>query len=145
MELYYEVIEDAIAMLGVEPNTCRGELPGQWTLKNKEQEVWIDLWEIETEKRPYFQVLAPMMQVSSEISPAIYRELLEINYNLYGVAFSIKESQLYVKVLREAEGLTAKEAHAMILRVGTYAVDIGEELLLKYFSGNSGPGAISDL
>ena len=142
---YYQIVEDAIQMLDVDPVSCRGQVAGEWTLQNGTQEVWVDLWEIEQEKRPYFQVLAPMMVIPVGISPAFYRDLLEINYNLYGVGFSINNNQLHIKVIREAEGLDAREAHAMILRVGTYAKDYGEELRQKYFNDNAGPGAVSDL
>ena len=54
-----------------------------------DQEVWIDCWHIEEEDRAYFQVLAPILEVPSDMPLPFYREVLEINYNLFGVAFGI--------------------------------------------------------
>lgn len=134
IEEYYKVIEKAIESLGVEPDKCRDENdPGAWAVMRGKQEIWVDCWHIEEEDRAYFQVLAPILEVPADISPIFYREVLEINYNLFGVAFGIFKNMLALKVIREAEGLDDSEALNTITRVGTYAADYGTALMDKYF------------
>lgn len=149
LQSYYQIIENAISQIGIDPALCRAkndagqEVPGQWNLKKGEQSVWVDLWYIEKEQRAYFQVLAPMMDVPANISPAFYRELLEINYDLYGVAFVISRDKVYIKIIREADGMDSPECLASIYRVGNYASHYDPILREKYFT-NKGPGNAPD-
>ncbi len=140
IEEHYNVIEAAIQSLGVEPERCRDEKePGAWAVMRGEQEIWIDCWHIEEEDRAYFQVLAPVLEVPSDMPLPFYREVLEINYNLFGVAFGIFKNMLALKVIREAEGLDETEALNTITRVGNYAGDFGPALLKKYFTDIPSP------
>jgi hypothetical protein len=140
----YKIVEQAISALGVNPHECRGEEAGAWSIHKDDYELWIDVWEIEQENRPYFQVMAPIAKVPSDVSPAFYRELLELNQQLFAVAFAIRDGDLVLRVIRETAGLDADEALAMITRVGNYAVQHGSKLVEKYFN-NKGPGPVSDL
>ncbi|MFL5762972.1 MAG: YbjN domain-containing protein [Bacteroidia bacterium] len=132
LQLYYDMVDKCIADLGVDPSLCRGEKPGQWSLKKGSAAVWIDIWYIEQENRSYFQVLAPVMEVPPANQQAFFQELLEINYTLYGVAFVKFENWIYVKLIRECDGLEQKEAAATINRVGWYADEYDDKLKVKY-------------
>ncbi len=149
LQSYYDIVEGAIQQIGIEPTQCRGQEPGSWTLYKGDIEVWIDLWEIEQgtaeqpNKLPYFQVMSPLLEIPAHVSPAFYREVLEINHKLYGVAFSIQKDRLTLKVLREADGLDQDEVYAMIVRVGNYASDYVPTLREKYISSEQ-PGAAPD-
>ncbi len=135
---YYGVVEECIGRLGVEPAQCRGEKDGQWNLKKGEISVWIDLWHIELEGRAYFQVMTPILQVPEKNKEALYEELLSLNDSLFGVAFTIYKNWVYLKVIREAMGMDANEAFAMLTRVGNYADDYTNKLQEKYFSNLRG-------
>lgn len=147
MQPFYDTIERAIAEIGIEADLCRARdeegnvIAGQWNLKKGEQSVWVDVWYIEREERAYFQVLAPMMELPPFVNPQLFREVAEINYDLYGVAMSVYKDRLYIKVIREAEGLDAKEALGMIYRVGNYASHYEPILREKYFN-NAGNAPI---
>jgi hypothetical protein len=132
LQYYYDMVETCIRDLGVDPAICRGEQPGQWSLKKGSASVWIDVWHIESEGRGYFQVLAPVMQVPGTNVEAFYQELLELNYTLYGVAFVKFKDWVYVKLIREVDGLEQKEAAATINRVGWYADEYDDKLKVKY-------------
>ncbi|MEM9983209.1 MAG: hypothetical protein AAF734_11995, partial [Bacteroidota bacterium] len=54
---YYEIVETCIKDLGVDPISSRGELEGQWNLKRGSASVWVDVWEMESNKQIYFQLL----------------------------------------------------------------------------------------
>ena len=131
---FYDIIEKSITELGVNPVDCRGENPGQWNLKKGDTTVWVDLWYIEKEDRSYFQTMAPIFAVPSdpETKNKVLEELLTINDSLFGVAFSIFNDFIYLKVVREASGMDNNEAIAMILRIGNYAELHRKELSEKY-------------
>lgn len=132
LNVYYNMVETCIRDLGVDPALCRGEQAGQWSLKKGSASVWIDVWHIERENRAYFQVLAPVMQIPTANLQAFYQELLELNYTFYGVAFVKYNDWIYVKVIRETDGLEQKEAAAMINRVGWYADEYDDKLKARY-------------
>ncbi len=132
LQVYYDMVETSIRDLGVDPAACRGEQAGQWSLKKGSASVWIDLWHIERENRAYFQVLAPVMQLPTSNLQAFYQELLELNYTFYGVAFVKYNDWVYVKVIREVDGLEQKETAAMINRVGWYADEYDDKLKARY-------------
>lgn len=129
---YYKVVEDAIQQLGIDPALCRGEKGGQWNLKKNDVNVWIDLWYIEREQRPYYQVMAPILQLPADNREKLYEELLQINDSLYGVAFTLYKDWVYLKVIREVEGMDDKEAFAMLTRIGNYADVYKQDLHDKY-------------
>ncbi len=130
---YYKIVEDAISELGVDPNSCRDDNDkGAWALMRGNQEVWIECWYIEDEDQVYFQVLAPIFETADSLPLDFYRELLEINYTLFGVSFGVYNNMLALKVIREASGMDKNEALAMISRVGNYASEYGPQLSIKY-------------
>ncbi|MGB0862325.1 MAG: YbjN domain-containing protein [Saprospiraceae bacterium] len=146
METLYKIVEDAIRQIGISPEVCEDkEQKGRWVLQKNDIKVWIDMMHIKQEKRAYFQVTAPIINIPNENREAFYEELLMINDKLYGVAFSIYNGAAWLKILREAEGLDSSEAYASIVRVGSYGEKYLKELQVKYFD-NDGiiPGASSD-
>lgn len=134
LQPYYDVVESSISDLGVDPVDCRGENPGQWNLRKGETTVWVDLWYIERENRPYFQVMSPIFKIPADVDTKnrLFEELLSINDTLYGVAFTTYKEWIYIKVIREADGMDKVEAQAMLLRVGNYADHNRQELATKY-------------
>jgi len=42
IEHYYEIVDNCIKRLGVDPAICKGDKPGQWDLKKGSASVWID-------------------------------------------------------------------------------------------------------
>ena len=126
------MVENCIKALGVDPAVCRGEKPGQWNLQKGSASVWIDVWHIEQEGRGYFQVLAPVMQLPENNREAFFQELLELNYGFYGAAFVKFNDWVYVKMIRELDGLEEKEAAATMSRVGWYADEYDDKLKVKY-------------
>lgn len=142
---YVEMVEDCIRDLGLDPTTVRGQKEGQWDLVRGSARVWIDVWHIERENRPYIQAMSPVMKMPPESRWAeFYQELAEINYKLYGCAFCKYNEWIYLKVIRECEGLDKSEAFAMITRIGNYADDYDDYLKNKYemASGFTSPGGL---
>ena len=140
LEQYYQLIEGAIKELGVDPEQCRDDKEGgAWALIKGQQEIWLDCWYIENEQRVYFQALAPVLEVPNDMAAPFYRDILEVNYNLFGAGFGIFKNMLAIKSIREVEGMDQNECIAIITRVGNYASDYTPALVEKYF--NKDPNA----
>jgi len=137
---YYEIVEKAINSLGVNAVDCREKKQGQWSLKKSNISVWVDVFHVEREKRAYFQVMAPIVKVPTNNLTAFYKELLEINDKLYGVAFTVHKETAWIKVIRQAVGLDDTEALASITRVGNYGETYHKHLTEKFFSDDGGGG-----
>jgi hypothetical protein len=140
IDFYYQMVEKCITTLGVDPSLCRTDKPGQWDLRKGSASVWIDVWEQEYDGNPsgYFQVMAPVVEVPGNSREAFFKEILEINHKLYGVGMTLFENWVYIKTLRELEGLNESEAMAMINRIGNYADDYDDMLRTKYHAGSAG-------
>lgn len=140
LDKYYTIVEQAIAKIGLDPASFRGEQLGDWTLQRGDYSIWIDVWYDQNEKVSYVQVVAPVMEIPEETQNLLFRELLQINVQLCGVAFCVHGNKIILKATRVAEGLDVEEAYAMIMLVGKYVNNFAPRLLKKYFNGGA-PGA----
>jgi hypothetical protein len=126
------MIEKIISDFGVDPELCKGVRPGQYDLKKGSASVWIDIWKLENENYGYIQILAPVTEIPEENLLAFYEFILETNHKLYGVALTKFENWIYVKAIRELEGLEENEAKAMFNRVGNYADEYDDLIKSKF-------------
>lgn len=132
LEAYFRIIEKAILKIGIDPEKCRGEKTGRWSLQKGSINIMIDVWMLEKEQRTYFQTVAPIMKIPKGSNSVLTEELLEINHALFGAAFSIFQEIIYLKTTREIEGLDVSEAYQTILRIGNYADYYDDILKGKY-------------
>jgi len=130
---YYFIVDNAMRDLGLEPSETRGEMQGQWNLAYGEITLNIDLWDVEEQDgKIVFQVQAPLVIQPKKKLGEFYRELLEINYILYGVAFSTVEESVYLKTMRDAGAIKQKDVSEMIEYAGFYAEHYQKALADKY-------------
>lgn len=139
LDHYYQTVETAIEKIGLDPTKFRGEQKGEWTLHRGEHSIWIDVWNDAKENVAYLQVVAPVMEIPNESQIVLFRELLQINLQLCGVAFAVHSEKVVLKGTRVAEGLDIEEAHAMILLVSKYVSNFAPLLRKRYFN-NGQPG-----
>lgn len=140
---YYNTVEQAIAKIGLDPAVFRGEQAGEWTLQKGEYAIWIDVWNDEVEKLAYLQVIAPVMNIADEAQGILYKELLQINLQLCGIAFCVHGEKVVLKGTRVAEGLDVEEAFAMIMLVSKYVNNFAPKLIKRY-SNNGIAGVAPD-
>ena len=77
--------------------------------------------------------MSPVMRLPEEAKqPAFFKELLELNDKMFGVAFTIFNGWTWLKHIREVDGLDKSEASAMMHRTGNYADKYDDELKSKY-------------
>lgn len=130
---YYFIVDNALRDLGLEPNQCRGDLPGQWNLAYGEITVGIDLWEVEEQdEKIVFQVQTPVMTLPKSKTGEFCKELCEINYVLYAVSFSIVDGTVYLKTMRDAGDIKHQDVLTAIEYCGYYAEHYQKALLEKY-------------
>ena len=134
IEHYYQIVEEVISSLGVDPSKCRSN-PGQWDLKRGSASIWVDVWKLDNDDYGYIQLMAPVCDIPETNTQAFYQELLEINHQLYGCAMTKFENRIYIKAIRELEGIEGSEVRAMFDRVGYYADQYDDELKNKFFGG----------
>ena len=61
---YYEIIEQCIAKLGIDPAICRSDSrKGKWVLRKGSVQVTINIMYIEREDRSYCHIVSPIMRV----------------------------------------------------------------------------------
>lgn len=138
LNYYYNIIEDCLRRLEIDPEKCRGEQRGQWNLAQGSANVWIDLWHIELQGRAYYQVMSPVMSLPVDEGKhrLLFQELLELNDKLFGVAFSIYKNIVWMKTIREAKGMDVEEALNILARIATYA-DLYDDYLINKYEGKS--------
>ncbi|MEM6804101.1 MAG: hypothetical protein AAF696_22040, partial [Bacteroidota bacterium] len=81
------------------------------------------------EKNTYYRVRAPFMEIPEDKNTELAWKLLHLNNVIYGVSFVAHKGRIYIRTIREAEGLDISEAYAMLVRVGNYAMKYQKELL----------------
>lgn len=137
------LIESSISGLKVDPIACRGDKPGQWNLTYKGATIWIDVFNFTTApERYYFQVMSPLTAVPDKNVEDYYKNLLEINHNLYGTWITKKDNWLYMMCLRETDGLDQSEVDATLDRVAHYCADYKGKLTFK-FEGSWNPVSVN--
>lgn len=142
---YYNLVEEVIRDLGVDPAIARGDAPGQYNMRLGSVSVWIDVFQSKDTNGNlidygYLQILAPVCDVPADRAAEFTLELLQTNHTLYGVAFTVYSNKAYIKSIRELEGLDKSEIRATFDRVGTYADDHDDRLKAKYFPATGGRG-----
>lgn len=128
-----KIVENSIYGLRVDPQAARGDKPGKWGLIIKGANVWIDVFNFETNpSENYVQVMSPLFKVDTTHQLDIQNDLLIYAYSMYGCSVCRKNEWYYVLVLREAEGLDQSEIDRAIDRVGYYSHDIYSKFTFKY-------------
>ncbi|MFT5724072.1 MAG: hypothetical protein ACI9JN_001189 [Bacteroidia bacterium] len=143
---FYEVAEDAIKTLGVNPEETRCDQPGQWIIGREEIDVFIDIWQPkehnqweyfkEEEPTAVFQVVAPVCYLPEEGENRLdfLEEMLYINHHMFYGSFTIntEESMAVIRFKRLLEGTNRVEMIEPIESIGFYAENLSSYLTKKY-------------
>jgi hypothetical protein len=137
MEAYYQLVEEALQSIGVDPQQAAGEEPGQWTLERSKALLMIDLWFVEEEGRPFFQILSPVIDLQSvDDHFGLFRRLLEDNYRVQGSGFCLLQDAIYLNTVRPVEEIDGTIVAELIKRTGFYS-DFFIEQLQERFGSNT--------
>lgn len=138
LDKYYLIVEEVIRSLGVSIEECRSldqngkPIPGQWNLTKGSAKIFADVYKTE-EGTAYFCVASPVMEAPASAA-GLHEKLLEFNHKLYGASFSINQRWVWLRTIRECEGMDNNECKNTFDRVGWYA-DRYDDELKKEFGG----------
>jgi hypothetical protein len=116
---YYNIVEEAIAALGIPAEQSRAEQPGQWNLKKGKFDIMMDLWE--QEKQFLFQIVVPICALPDENKEAFFLHLLNRNYGMSSMAYAIMDDSVFVKYTSEANTLTNEIILNLLTKAAFYA------------------------
>lgn len=139
LDEYFRIVEKVISELGVPAEECRTQdangrvMPGQWNLSKGSARIFADVYET-AEGIAYFCVASPVMKIALTDPGKLYEKLLTLNHQMYAASFSIFQEWVWLRILRECEGMDEKECRYTFDRVGWYA-DQYDDQLKKEFGG----------
>lgn len=119
LQNYYNLVDEAISELGLNPNETKGEMQGQWNLKKGKFDIMVDVWE--QEKQFLFQVVSPLCALPDENKEGFMLYLLQKNYGLSGIAYAVMEDNVYLKYTTEAVSLTKENIISLLTKTAFYA------------------------
>lgn len=132
-ELASQIVEASLTGLKVDPARCRGDKRGKWTVVISGSEVWIDLFNFDSNPNVYYiQLMSPLFKVSENNQKGIETDLLEFAHSMYGTSVCKRENWYFAMHLREIEGLGQSEVDKSLDRVGFYSNDIYSKFKFKY-------------
>lgn len=141
---YFQIIETALAKLGINPVEARCSEKGQWLLFNGETEIYIDLWSQSTDtgwlyfksddEVCIFQVISPVCYLPEDKLETLYEELLHNNLNLLNASYTINkdENMLATHFRRVANNLTESDVIETIESIGFYSASTLDLLSERY-------------
>ncbi len=137
MELseYYQIIEEAISDLGVEPETARTESPGIWTLAYKKTSFLVSILTLQDGKS-YFKCMCSVSKIPKENISDFFSEVLEIGHQMPAACLTRFQDLIYLSEGRQVEGLDKIEIVASIGRIGKNGDNLYTYFENKYFAGN---------
>lgn len=121
--MYQEIIsrvEGALKTLGIEAAEARVN-EGQYNIsKDKSTEVLIDIWE--ENNRVFFQVMSPVTTINDDTRSEVLKMLLEENHGMVEAAFTLINSQIFVKETIECSAFFNQErALSAVTRIAFYS------------------------
>lgn len=140
----YQVVENALEIIGLQIEHARNAEEGQWSLFRGEHEVFIDAWDsgnedawnyyFEEKQVPIIQALAPVCALPLFDRDEFMAELLEINLHLFNAAFMIKaeENMCCIRHRMVVLDKDPMPVVQMIESVGYYAEFFASRLMAKY-------------
>ena len=114
---YYNLIDEAITELGLNPKETKGQLEGQWNLKKGRFDIMVDIWE--QENQFLFQIVCPLCSLPNENKEEFLLHLLKRNYGMSSITYAILEDSVFLKYTTEANTLT-KEAVLMLFNKAAF-------------------------
>ena len=116
---FYNVVDEAIASLGLKAEETKGDQPGQWNLKKGKFDIMVDVWE--QEKQFLFQVICPLCTLPDDNKEGFMLHLLQKNYGLSSLAYAIMEDSVYLKYTTEMNLLTTENIVSLLTKTAFYA------------------------
>jgi len=129
---YYQMAEEAIRILGVDPTDCQDQEPGRWFLIRGSAEIVVQIYFNSENNLAYCRVYSPFMRIPDQNQLTFFGELLDINMDYAGIAFGRRNDWIFLKAEREVNGLDVDELVVMIKRIGIVTDHYDDIFKAKY-------------
>lgn len=132
---YYEkMVNDLLTSFGLDPEKCRHRPKTLWSAYRGSALIYTEIFKLDN--IDYIEISCPIMLLPSRNLLPFYRKLLEINFQLIGIKFFVRDQWVYIAENRELKGLNLEELKAMEDRV-SYHADRLDELLIDEFKSRT--------
>lgn len=128
--MYEKMIDDLLSSYGLDPEKCRHRPKTLWSAYRGSALIYTEIFKLNN--IDYIEVSCPVMNIPSRNLLPFYRKLLEINYQLMGVKFFVRDDLLYLSENRELKGLDKDELAAMQNRVSFHADKLDDEMISEF-------------
>lgn len=128
-------IERILSMIDINPIEARSHsIDGfRWIFAWGSATVEVNV--VERGLQGYFQVSAPLVFLPENHREAMYRKLLELNWEMTNVAFAVHDNVVFVVSERPLSGMDTEEARYIITQVAYYADDMDNRLADEFNTG----------
>ncbi len=127
---YEKMVNDLLASFGLDPEKCRHRPKTLWSAYRGTALIYTEIFKLDNVD--YIEISCPIMLLPSRNLLPFYRKLLEINYQLMGIKFFVRDHWVYIAENRELKGLDFEELKAIENRV-SYHADRLDEILIEEF------------
>jgi hypothetical protein len=127
---YEKMISDLLAGFGLDPEQCRHRPKTLWSAYRGSALIYTEIFNMNN--IDYIEISCPVMKIPSKNLLPFYRKLLELNFQLIGVKFFVKQDLLYLAVNRELKGLDPDELKIMVNRVSNNADKLDDLLITEF-------------
>ena len=127
---YEKMISDLLAGFGLDPEQCRHRPKTLWSAYRGSALIYTEIFNMNNIN--YIEISCPVMKIPSKNLLPFYRKLLELNFQLIGVKFFVKQDLLYLAVNRELKGLDPDELKVMVNRVSNNADKLDDLLITEF-------------
>lgn len=122
---YQHIVNAAIKKLGLSSEKCQ-TTDTVWEIKRGSVTIVLELFK--ANNRTYFKVQALIAYLPNEQSTDFYKKLLLHNHDFNGFGFTLNDSIIYLKAVRDALGMDMNEAFVLITKVGNHADKFDDEI-----------------
>ncbi len=130
---YYEkMVNDLLTSFGLDPEKCRHRPKTLWSAYRGSALIYTEIFKLDN--IDYIEISCPIMLLPSRNLLPFYRRLLEINFQLMGIKFFVRDQWVYIAENRELKGLNFEELKAMEERVSYHADRLDEQLIEEFKS-----------
>jgi hypothetical protein len=136
-DILYDIIEKGILKMGVEPESARGDSPGQWDFSRGSSTIAVGLTQNDRFPNGYFYVTSVLMSesdVPSSKKEFLYQTLLETNATLVNMQLAISDGWVLLISNRDASGLDDIEVAITVNELSYYADELDDKLKDRFAS-----------
>ncbi len=129
---YEKMVNDLLSSFGLDPEKCRHRPKTLWSAYRGSALIYTEIFKLDN--IDYIEISCPIMLLPSRNLLPFYRKLLEINFQLMGIKFFVRDQWVYISENRELKGLDFEELKAMEERVSYHADRLDEALIEEFKS-----------